>query len=314
MENGDNEPSKKRPRVEVEEQSQESNDTSKDQPSTASLPSTPQQARPPSTSTTSSTQQLRLESSIFGKKPDEDIVLQVSEFIWRNISAVRDGSHLEVEGKLGLIIDKHTNSRIRLPVMTETVLMNDGQYRFDSNMTMDQHAHFNRTLNALVQRPGATVRYVHTKEVDHYHETGSRRVRVSIDQKTQKVKEVLVKQRVADLEIHLPNSPLDFRISISMEVPAPQPPQDSVSRFRRHKDRLSYSHQVIRVDLTQVRQFDGRDRESNLTHECEVEFIRAACLIEEKEKRQNQKPNNFAAYVDVFLNNLRYLSRKAIPH
>ncbi|KAJ3011905.1 mRNA-capping enzyme subunit beta [Thoreauomyces humboldtii] len=99
-----------------------------------------------------------------------------------------------------------------------------------------------------------------------------------------------------------------------MEIPSPPPPRDSVSRFQRRKDRLSYSHQVMKVDLTQVREFNDRNQETKKTHEIEVEFIRAACLIEEKEKRQQGKPSQFNGYVEVFLNNLRYLSRKAIPH
>ncbi|TPX72316.1 hypothetical protein SpCBS45565_g00621 [Spizellomyces sp. 'palustris'] len=262
---------------------------------------------------------FRVEPSIFGKKPEEDILLTVSDFIWRNISGGKSGAHLEIEGKLGLIIDKQTGDRIRLPVSSETVLTNSGQFRFDSNMTMHlvlkaQHAHFNRILNALVQRPGSRTRYVHTKEVDHYYQQGSQKIRVSADQKSGQVKEVLIKQRIADLEVHLPNSHLDFRISINLEIPAQRPPKDSPSRFRRQKDRLSYSHEAFRVDLTQVRQYNDRDVETDLTHEVEVEFIRATELLAEKEKRQNQQQNNFADYVDIFLNNLRYLSRKAIPH
>ncbi|KND00986.1 uncharacterized protein SPPG_04083 [Spizellomyces punctatus DAOM BR117] len=256
----------------------------------------------------------RLEPSIFGKKPEEDIVLTVSNFIWRNISGGKSGAHLEIEGKLGLIIDKETGDRIRLPVSSETVIINNGQFRFDSNMTMAQHAHFNRILNAVVQRPGSRTRYVHTKEVDHYYQQGSQKIRVSADQKSGQVKEVLTKQRIADLEVHLPNSHLDFRISISLEIPAQRPPKDSHSKFRRQKDRLSYSHEAFRVDLTQVRQYNDRDMEIDVSHEVEVEFIRATELLVEKEKRQKQQQNNFADYVDIFLNNLRYLSRKAIPH
>ncbi|KAJ3155406.1 mRNA-capping enzyme subunit beta [Geranomyces michiganensis] len=184
-------------------------------------------------------------------------------------------------------------------------------------MTRDQHGHFNRILNNLVQPPAPGIvplRYIHTNEVDHYHEDSStggraRKIRVSMDAKTGRVREVLHKHRIADLEIHLPNSPLDFRISMSLEVPAPHPPPDSESRSRRHKDRLSYSHQAVRVDLTQVKQITGKKEE--VTHEVEVEFIRAACLLEERQKRMQNQPNLFTAYVDVFLNNLRFLSRKA---
>ncbi|KAI9095145.1 CYTH-like domain-containing protein [Phlyctochytrium arcticum] len=269
---------------------------------------------------------------MFGKKPEEDLVLYVSEFLWRHLQPGSGGAQIEVcvfshflhqlecshirifkiEGKLGLILNKHTRERIRLPIATESVLINDGSYRFDSNMSMAQHAHFNRLLNGLMQ-PGCKTRYVHTKEIDQYYQSGGgNKTRVSRDQKTGQVREVIMKKRIADIEIHLPNSPLDCRISVNWEIPIPQPPKDATTLFRRHKDRLSYSHEAFRVDLTQVRQFDDRDVEKQLTHELEVEFIRIGDLLAEKEKRQAGKMNGFTENVDVFLNNLRYLSRKSV--
>lgn len=55
------------------------------------------------------------------------------------------------------------------------------------------------------------------------------------------------------------------------------------------------------------------DHETDLTHEVEVEFVRSADLLSEKEKRARKEPNFFTEYVEVFVNNLRYLSKKA-PH
>ncbi|KAI8820124.1 CYTH-like domain-containing protein [Fimicolochytrium jonesii] len=265
---------------------------------------------------------FRLEPSLFGKRPEDDTVLQVCDFLWRNLIAGRqDGAIIEIEGKLGLIIDKATNRRIQLPVRSETVISNEsGQYVFDSDMTLSQHGNFNKLLNFYVEQgQGRRVQYAHTKIMDEVYESRGNKVRVSTDQKTKQIIECVTKRRLANLEIHLPNSHLDIRITVSLEIPADpsllrDQMRDRDPQLRRAKDRLSYTHEAIRVDLTQVVRVDPYGREESRTHEVEVEFLNSAHLLEEKTKRHAGQPDNFNAYVSVFMNNLRGLCRKAISH
>jgi hypothetical protein len=65
------------------------------------------------------------------------------------------------------------------------VLQNDGWYRFESDMTMQQHAHFNKLLNGLVEK--GILKYSHTKQSDLFYRKGNGKVRVSVDSKTNEV-------------------------------------------------------------------------------------------------------------------------------
>lgn len=86
------------------------------------------------------------------------------------------------------------------------------------------------------------------------------------DLRTDEVKDVIEKVRVADLAIYSPKRLFDWRISINMEIPRmfrflditilttfletvlPNQPMT----YSRKKDRLSYTQQEMQVDLTQV--------------------------------------------------------------
>jgi hypothetical protein len=62
---------------------------------------------------------------------------------------------------------------------------------------------------------------------------------------------IIEKIRVADLNIHSPNQPLDYRISVNIEKPREKP--NSAPVYERNKDRISYKHGGIAFDLTQVK-------------------------------------------------------------
>lgn len=87
------------------------------------------------------------------------------------------------------------------------------------------------------------------------------RVRVTRDQKTGDIIAKIVKCRVADLDVYSPNTALDWRLSVNIEMnydgdvqglmPAGEGP-DPNSRGERIKDRVSYMHMFSQIDLTQV--------------------------------------------------------------
>jgi hypothetical protein len=129
------------------------------------------------------------------------------------------------------------------------------------------------------QRPRVPIRYKHRREIDKFYELPAHvrdqtlppcvtvpmqhaaKVRVTYDQKTNEVLAKIVKVRIADINLHIPSSPLDCRISINLEMDwsgsvddleqmaaqstRPAPPN-------RNKDRLSYNHSHYQIDLTQV--------------------------------------------------------------
>lgn len=172
----------------------------------------------------------------------------------------------QIEAKIGVLIDRGTQSRLRLPVFTETIVdAKQLNLRFESNMSMAQHRHFNQLLNQAVAfsaqaAPPDRITYRHQKEIDSFYDerdpdTGHMvHMRVTRDAVTHEVKPggIVAKKRIADINVFAPNRPFDYRISINTETPVPAPQEGSEPSFMREKDRLSYTHQNMNIDLTQV--------------------------------------------------------------
>lgn len=191
---------------------------------------------------------------------------------------VRSSHHHNGAGPMG-----GAGERMKMPVAVETILTDASGIHFESNMTERQHKRYNQILNARVEEsaqsayPGSRIKYSHRYEVDEFHNDvplatpggGRRKVRVTRDQKSGKIIDngSICKERVADMNIFSPKRAFDFRISINLEIPGPslslgvgrmaddgaaQQPRTGPTH-RRFKDRISYSHQLCNVDLTQVR-------------------------------------------------------------
>lgn len=92
------------------------------------------------------------EPSISGKIPYEEITKTVCDFLFKEVvlrndiaagaagaAATGPGAMLEIEAKLGRIMDKDRQGRLRLPVMSECILQTEGSgYRtaFESSMSL----------------------------------------------------------------------------------------------------------------------------------------------------------------------------------
>ncbi|GAA5945970.1 hypothetical protein JCM1841_000420, partial [Sporobolomyces salmonicolor] len=70
----------------------------------------------------------------------------------------------------------------------------------------------------------------------------------------------------------------------------------------RLKDRISYSHQLFQVDLTQV---TSSGKPQHPTHELEIEFKDAKALLEEAAKEQRGEQSAYVDGVQGLLNNVR---------
>lgn len=187
---------------------------------------------------------------------------------------------MQIEAKFGRFVDRGSGERIALPVLTETVLAPGSWYRFDAVISPAQHSVANRALNGLVG-PDRRWQYKHSKAVDFFaHNAAGQRVRITMDEGRSRVVESMVKERLADLAIFMPNRPLDVRISVNSELPA-APPSTSPgdSEVERFKDRRSYLDTAtsLQFDLTEVTQRTGGRMETKL--ELEVESKDPAALI-----------------------------------
>lgn len=141
------------------------------------------------------------ETSINGKKPMQEIVKQIADWIFINVIQRNDlgelsshGVEIEIEAKLGQFIDQGT--RIHFPVTTEAIFAAGGDIRFQSAMTevsslpllyfqiltsckQQQHRVLNDFLNVQVkqahpQNPGRSksrvpIAYLHRRENDKFY-------------------------------------------------------------------------------------------------------------------------------------------------
>lgn len=289
------------------------------------------------------------EPSLDNVEPYNDMERQVCDFLFQHIIApdlrFNSNTKIEIEAKLGSIKDwERPGERLRLPILTDVVL--DPQVRraqFESSMKTDQHARLNKYLNSVTQqsqRPGRVpIQYKHTRETDYFYDipqgalhlidpvvlefhnrTGARgapRLRVTRDNASEAITAVIIKTRVANIEIRCPNDDFDFRVSISLET---QWQGDNWQSFPEHldqgvrttrsKDRLSYRHQGFLVDLTQVTPFARQGEKAEKVHELEIEMDTDR-LIGEGYRNARGEVNEYEKLVHVFLNNVKVVNRAA---
>jgi hypothetical protein len=184
-----------------------------------------------------------LEPSIFNVEPIDEFTREVADWLW-GFCAPLDWDKVEIEAKVGLLVDTRQSQstpgqsqRVYLPVPTEAILTDDTGLRFQSNMTISQHKHFNQLLNARVVETAvpnfpttSKVAYSHTHELDTFHTTSDRRkIRVTRNDGGKKQQsnpngggadwKAVEKIRVADMNVFSPKRWFDWRVSISLENP-----------------------------------------------------------------------------------------------
>jgi polynucleotide 5'-triphosphatase len=236
------------------------------------------------------------EKTISNMKPHDAISKVIADWIFQSVVMRQDyndlastGVQIEIEAKLGQLMDQDTRERVNFPILTETIVAERARTTFKSSMTEAQHKFMNDWLNKKVQEthptPGRVrvpIIYVHRRETDKFYELpdshistlppavqaalsqtkrrDSVKVRVSTEQKTGKLLGMIIKARVGDMNIYNPQYDMDCRISINLEMPY----GGSLEELKaiatdaripdRNKDRLSYTQNHYQIDLTQVTQ------------------------------------------------------------
>ncbi|KAL4899762.1 hypothetical protein BDW74DRAFT_107489 [Aspergillus multicolor] len=290
------------------------------------------------------------EPSITGLFPYEEVTKVVCDFLFQHVvagpasaTAQSQGTMIEVEAKLGHIIDLDRGERLRLPIMTESIITKDRiRTNFESKMTLAQHRAMNNFLNEAVKRsmpqvnPGREqIVYAHKKERDSFYEVSPSdlppiirqnlnprhkpKVRVTTDQRTGEVLNKIVKCRIADLDVHSPATCVDWRVSVNLEMQydgdiSNLPPAD-FGRGRasdRNKDRMSYRHLAYQVDLTQVARSEPSAK-GDFDHELEIE-ISANVLQQQGQLAIAGDPENqYEDLVKGLVDNIRILARAVPP-
>ncbi|KAI4097582.1 MAG: hypothetical protein LQ344_000315 [Seirophora lacunosa] len=302
------------------------------------------------------------EPTITNVIPAEELTREIMNYLFQSVvqmngvafgpaggSAPGRGAVVEIEAKIGQIIDKNTNDRLRLPVMTECMLSRtDPNLRtaFRSSMTAAQHSRLNNFLNGALKAskpapPGEAPKkarvpldYVHTYETDAFYDLSQHalstlppsvqnyldrrnkpKVRITTNQKTGQVTAKIIKVRISDIEIYSPQTPFDWRVSISLEVnydgdlkELAEPTEGrGGTRPDRNKDRVSYKHSHYQIDLTQVKSAEGSSGVEK-EHELEVE-ISSAAVREQGLLVLQRQPNKYEELIKGFVDNVRTLVR-----
>ncbi|KAG6334694.1 hypothetical protein ID866_4393 [Astraeus odoratus] len=168
-----------------------------------------------------------LSVSILGVEPLDDFIREIADFVHRMITTrpnMGPDARVEVEAKVGILKDKASNRRLALPVLVETILASEGfDLRFESNMSIAQHKHFNTLLNNLQQtslessHSSSPLEYKHLRLVDSFYASDNPRdrekIRVTREEQSGTVLEVTKKIRIGDLNIYSPKRLADWRVS-----------------------------------------------------------------------------------------------------
>ncbi|CAA7262909.1 unnamed protein product [Cyclocybe aegerita] len=265
-----------------------------------------------------------LSLSILGVEPLDEFIREIADFVHHMVMTRPDipNSKVEVEAKIGVLRDRSTGHRLSLPVLVETILTpNATDSRFESNMSVGQHKHFNTLLNRLKTQSsqashiGSPVDYSHHYLIDTFYAAeGNEKIRVTRDEKTGSVIESMKKIRLGDLNVYSPKRSADWRVSVNLEVPVPHPIGSAT--LTRRKDRLSYSHEEFKIDLTQVTSTTSPNAPAQILHELEVEIARPELVLATALKRgdpntSEHEQSAFDELIRAFVNNARILVRNA---
>ncbi|RXW25371.1 hypothetical protein EST38_g524 [Candolleomyces aberdarensis] len=140
------------------------------------------------------------------------------------------------------------------------------------------------------------------------------KIRVTRDEKTSTVVQCVKKIRLGDLNIYSPKRAADWRVSVSLEVPASHP-LGSPS-YSRRKDRMRYTHEEFMIDLTQVTTQPNPSAPAQQSHELELEIARPELLLATAMKRNDvsvseHERSAFDELIRAFVNNARILVRNS---
>ncbi|KAJ5812027.1 hypothetical protein N7474_008328 [Penicillium riverlandense] len=298
------------------------------------------------------------EPSITGFIPHEEVTKRLCDFLFEHVvlrndvaagaagsAAAGQGAIIEVEAKLGRVLDMDRSERLNLPILTESVINRKNpmlRTSFESNMSIEQHRAMNNFLNDAVKESlphtnpnRIPLSYAHKKERDTFYEVSAAdlppvirhnlnprhkpRVRVTTDQRTGEVLAKIIKCRVADFDVYSPSTHVDWRVSVNLEMEYEGDIHNLTvadaakgGRGERNKDRMSYRHLAYQVDLTQVARAEPPTK-NDFEHELEIEASAAEIRRQGNLAMEGNPNNQYEELVKGFVDNIRVLARAVPP-
>ncbi|EJS44201.1 ctl1p [Saccharomyces arboricola H-6] len=237
----------------------------------------------------------------------------VCKLIWAHLAHIEKPSvpHIEIEMKFGTITDKTTHRRMACRNKPSTIQNSNG--RLVSKVSKKTFLRFQELFcpkpESTIKNTFSAVEQIQTYTKDSVYNAKNRSKaekltswRCSEDLKSKESERNYIKKiRVKDFLIHYPHSPLDAKISISLEIPqcGTSAPFQHSPILRRFKNRSSYSFGnriPLHLDLTEVSTEKINSSHRSTTYEVEVEMdtiFKKAILTNDEEK--------FGEYMNSFL-------------
>jgi hypothetical protein len=203
---------------------------------------------------------------------EHDITQILLSVLKRTLPHVGPRESVEVELKIGIIVNSQDCGRIFLPCCNPILLLElPPHFRFASEISVEHHMACNLWFNELYvshRRQGESFDYRHSKTTDYFYEgpSGSK-IRKSWDSSNSEHHSTIIKKKVKDCHIHYPNGIYDVRISVSVEESLEDIESALSSSYKRIKDRVAYIFpKKYSIDLTQVTTSNSK------IHELEIEI------------------------------------------
>ncbi|KAL8980633.1 MAG: hypothetical protein Q9205_004341 [Flavoplaca limonia] len=294
------------------------------------------------------------EPTITGVIPAEELTREIMDYIIGIIAPMQTMQGpildmIEIEAKIGHIVDKDTDDRIRLPTRTEVMIDHTNpntRTTFRSSMTESQHQQLNKFLNRCLAEsqpppPGAPSResrvpltYVHTRLKDSFYDLTQDalnalpptmlgyfnlrkrpKVRITTDQKDGSQLAKIIKVRIADREIYSPKTAFDWRVSVNLEMNYEGDMRGLVETTE-GKDRRKPDRNKDRVSYKHgPYQIDlTQVKPTEVTHQSEKEHeleveVSSAAIRQQIDLVLHNQPNRYEDLVQGFVDNVRTLAR-----
>ena len=245
----------------------------------------------------------------------DDRVRYVVNFILQHVNS----SNVEVEAKLGILVEKAQNLRAvhLVPVLCETPIAqtSNQETRFQSDVGESIFRKLNEKLNRRVEETAnqedGKVQYLRTREMDVYwpgrvRETKERR-KNSQGQEVYETIRIQSKHRLGDLNVLCPGRAADIRYSASLESDC-SIPQNTSPQLQRVKDRISYKFECLSIDITCVEMQNAGSNEAQRSYEVEVEIDSTTNLYGEVQKyHKGDESSKIFEIATLFVNTVRLL-------
>ncbi|KAF5101255.1 hypothetical protein D0Z00_000925 [Geotrichum galactomycetum] len=249
--------------------------------------------------------------------PFNDLTRKITTWLYVTlVNLEEDKKHVEVEIKLGKIYDKSTRQRVKLPIVTDTII--DFEHAktstfFEPGLTdaefVKAKSLFDNLAKESKRNPSSATAIINfpereTTDIIMAERGSSNNLRITYNEEFKQT-ERITKQKIDQLLIHSPRSDHDFRITVSIEIPDKESVINKdkfISSTKRAKRRSSYIHKALQVDLTRVKTDD-----TVVTHELELE-INQSLLLQYFNGTKNQVAGeslNFEGLIQFTVDNAR---------